>query len=171
MRNILSSSLFIFICFYAAMASSVLYKGVDADGNVVYSDKPFENAARYTAPPISIVDAPDASKDEEPVDDEPAEFKYLGFDIVSPTDKQTIRNDPDISVSFKITPGLNTEENHTIWVLLDNKPVVKNATSTSVRIGRVDRGAHRLQAQIRDKDGKPLVQSGVAVIFVQQTFR
>jgi hypothetical protein len=56
-------------------------------------------------------------------------------------------------------------------VLVDNKPVVKNATTTSVRLGHVDRGAHRLQAQIRDKDGKTVVRTRTAVIFVKFTVR
>ena len=171
MKNTLSLSLLVYTCFFALTTGAALYKGVDADGNVVYSDKPFESAERFTPPPISVVDSPEGRVEEKPVGEKLAEFKYLGFDIVSPVDKETIRNDPDIGVSFKITPGLNTEEGHTIWVLLDNKPVVKNAKTLSVKLGRLDRGAHRLQAQIRDKDGKPLVQTRVAVIFVKFTVK
>jgi hypothetical protein len=166
----LLNSLLIFASFYASTASAELYKGLDADGNTVYSDTPFEDAEAFTPPPISVVDTPREAADKKDVEDKkPAEFKYMSFDIVSPTNNQTIRNEPDINVFLSLKPGLNTEENHVIWVLLDGKPVVKNAQDLSLQIGRLDRGAYNLQAQVRDADGKMVVQTRTIVIFVKQT--
>jgi hypothetical protein len=171
MKNILSTCLMVFLWFYAATASSTLYKGLDADGNVTYSDTPFEDAERFVAPPISVVDAPEVGAEKKPEGDEPAEFKYTKFDIVSPVNKATIRNDPDINVSLSIKPGLNTEKEHSIWLLLDGKPVVDASQSLSLQLGRLDRGAHKLQAEIRDLTGKVVVKTSISIIFVHQTSR
>ena len=168
MKNTLLNSLLIFTFFYAFTASAELYKGLDADGNTVYSDTPFEDAEAFTPPPISVMDASREAVDKKDVDDKAVEFKYMSFDIVSPTNNQTIRNDPDINVSLSLKPGLNTEQNHSIWVLLDGKPVVKNAQDLSLQIGRLDRGAYNLQAQVRDADGKPVVKTRTILIFVKQ---
>lgn len=154
---------------FVNLAGAALYKGVDSEGNVVYSDKPFETAEKYTPPPISVMDAPKVDTGKKPVEDKkPAEFKYLSFDIVSPTKNQTIRNE-DVTVTLKLKPGLNTEENHSIWVLVDNKPVVKNTQSLSVKLGSLDRGVYKLQAQIRDKAGKVIVRTRTTVVFIQKT--
>ena len=153
-------------------ASAVLYRGVDAEGNVVYSDTPFEDAEKFTPPPISVVDS---SKKKDAVADgpaenkkEPAEFKYLDFDIVSPTNKQTIRNQQDINVSLKLNPGLNTDKQHTIWLIMDSKPVVKQSLSTSLWVEQVNRGAHQLQAEVRDAEGKIVVRTRPVVFFLHK---
>jgi hypothetical protein len=171
MKNILLSSLLVVTCFFSVTASSALYKGFDADGNVTYSDTPFEDAKRFVAPPISVVDSPNAGADEKPEGDKPAEFKYTAFDIVSPVNKQTIRNDPDIGVVLSIKPELNTEQGHSIWMLVDGKPVVEDTQSLSLQLGRLNRGAHQLQAEIKDAEGKTVVQTRVTLIFLHNTIK
>ena len=102
-------------------------------------------------------------------DEKPAEFKYMSFDIISPANKQTIRDDPDVTVSLKLKPGLNMEENHSIWMLVDGKPVVKNTQSLTIQLGRLDRGAHQLQAQIRNNEGAIIVRTRPTVVFIHKT--
>ncbi len=155
---------------FASIAGAVMYKGVDAEGKVVYSDRPFDDAEKFTPPPISVMDAEKVKVDEKPVEEKkPVEFKYISFDIISPANNQTIRNEPDVAVLLEIKPGLNTEESHSIWMLVNGKPVVKNTQSLSLKIGRLDRGANELQAQIRDKNGKIVVRTRTTVVFVHQT--
>ena len=167
MKNTLFNILLILTLVCSRSAYAVLYKGLDTEGNVVYSDVPFESAEKYTPPPISVMDAPKARADEKTAEKKkPVEFKYMSFDIVSPAHNETIRNDPDVTVSLKLKPGLNTEENHNIWMLVDGKPVVKNTQSLSVQLGRLDRGVHQLQAQIRNKEGKIIVRTRTIVVFI-----
>ena len=146
-----------------------LYKGIDAQGNVVYSDTPFEDAAKYKAPPISVVgSAKDKAAAESAEPPEPKVFKYTDFDIVSPEDKQTIWNEPELNVSLRLKPALNEAEEHSLWLLLDGNAVVENSQSLSMSIGRVERGAHKLQAEVRDANGKVIVRTRTAVVFIQQ---
>jgi len=170
MKNTLLNSLLMLALVGLSSANAALYKGLDSEGKVVYSDAPFEDAEKFTPPPISVMDIPKVKADEKVAEEKKAEaFKYISFDIISPENNETVRNDPNVTVSLKLKPGLNTEEKHNIWMLLDGKAVVKNTQSLSVQLGRLDRGAHKLQAQIRNKKGEIIVRSRTTVVFIQQT--
>ncbi len=170
MKNTLLNSLLILTLISSCSATAALYKGLDSEGNVVYSDTPFKDAENFTPPPISVMDKGKVKADEKAAADEkPAEFKYMDFDIVSPTNNQTIRDDPDVTVSLKLKPGLNMEENHSIWMLVDGKPVVKNTQSLTIQLGRLDRGAHQLQAQIRNNEGAIILRTRPTVVFIHKT--
>jgi len=148
-----------------------LYKGLDAKGNVVYSDKPFDNAEIMTPPPISVVDAlkikpkPVAEKE----DTEEKETKYTRFSISSPKNDQTIWNESQLVVTTKLTPALNTTLGHTTWLIMDGKALIKKSQSTSLLIGRADRGTHTIQVQIRDKKGKILKRTKSITVYIKNT--
>ncbi len=170
MKNILLTGFLLLAPVFVNIAGAVLYKGVDAQGNVVYSDQPFTAAEKFTPPPISVMDAAKAKLDKtkEPKE-KPVAFKYISFDIILPKNNQTIRNESEVAVSLKIKPGLNTADNHSVWMLVNGKPVIKNTQNLSFTVGRLERGANELQAQIRDENGKVVARTRTTVVFVHQT--
>ena len=169
MKNTLLSSLLVAMLSASSVAGAALYKGLDANGKVVYSDTPFEDAKKYNPRSISVVDKAGASQDEATaVDKLPSEFKYLEFDIVTPADNQVIGVDADVTVSLNLKPGLNSAKEHGIWLLVDGSPQVENSQSTTIQLGQMNRGNHRLQAQIRDSEGQVIVQSRTSIVFVQK---
>jgi hypothetical protein len=165
MNNIKLLSLLISTLTCAATVNAELYKGLDDEGNIVYSDKPFDNAHQFTPPPLSVVDAHKVKPKEDPVEIEKnVAFKYTDFDITSPKNNETIWNEPDMAVKLSLKPKLNTAEKHTVWLLLNGKPVVKNSQSMTLQAGRISRGAHQLQAQVRNKEGKIIVRTRTILI-------
>lgn len=169
MKNILLISFFTVALAFANIAVAVLYKGVDAEGNVIYSDQPFSDAEKFTPPPISVMDAAKTKVEEtKVVEEKPAEFKYINFDIISPKNNETIQNAFEVAVSLRIRPELNIAQGHNIWMLMNGKPVMKNLQSPSFKIEGLERGANELQAQIRDKSGKIVVRTRTTIIFVHQ---
>jgi hypothetical protein len=72
---------------------------------VVYSDKPFASAEKYAPPPISVMDAAKVRVDKKGLRKKTVRFKYINFDIVSPVNNQTIRNESDVTVLLKIKLG------------------------------------------------------------------
>lgn len=152
-------------------ASAGLYKGLDEEGNVVYSDKPFANAEKFTPPIITIVDAPKIIPKKETTEEEvtAAETKYTKFSIASPVNDETIWNATQLTISLQIKPALDTTEGHTTWLLMDGKPIVKNSQSLALQIGRSDRGSHTLKAQVRNNKGKILKSTRSITIHIKNT--
>jgi len=171
MKNIIINSVSSLLLIVSFSSHAGLYKGLDAEGNVVYSDEPFANSEEMTAPPISVVDAPKIKPEpvaEEKVAEE-TETTYSRFSITSPKNDQTIWNESQLAVTTKITPALDTAQGHTTWLIMDGKALVKKSQSTSLLIGRADRGAHIIQAQIRDKKGKVLKRTKSITVHIKNT--
>jgi len=184
------SLLLIFLVFFNTVNARV-YKGVSSDGEVVYSDVPFRDSAEFNAPPIAVLEMPDVILDkvlfektakEEKIEvdklaaekaeadnveiSRQAEFPYTKFFIESPKDKQSIWNNPELEVSLYLTPSLNNVKKHKIWLLLDGEPLVKNSVSVSIPTGRLERGEHKLQAQVRDSKGKLITKTKTIIVYI-----
>jgi len=168
MKNTILKSLLVTLLF-SFVADAGLYKGLDDEGNITYSDKPFQDSEKFTPPPLSIVDAPRVKEKEEATEEKPAKFKYTSFNIIAPKNNDTIWNEPALTVKFQLKPELNIAENHTVWLLMDGKPLVKNSQSMSLQIGRADRGAHKLQGQVRNKEGKIVVRTRTIIVHIKNT--
>ncbi len=170
MKNIISRSLLITALLFTFTVDAGLYKGLDDEGNVDYSDQPFDDAQAFTPPSLTVFDAPKAEAKKKAVEEEKTtEFKYTDFDIVSPKNNQTLWNEADPIVSLQLKPALNTAEGHNIWLLMNGKPLVKNSQNMSLSMGRTDRGAHQLQAQVRDKQGKIIARTRAIVIHIKNS--
>ena len=169
MKNTLLKSLLITLIFSFTVHAG-LYKGLDEEGNVAYSDTPFENAEKITPPPISVVDAPKVKPRQEVVEEEKqAETKYTKFSITAPKNDQTIWNEPALTVSLQLSPALASAEGHNIWLMMDGKALVKRSQSLSLQIGRADRGSHTLQAQVRNKKGKIIKRTKSIMVHIKNT--
>jgi len=172
MKDIILKSLLLSALIIAFSANAVLYKGLDAEGNMVYSDKPFDNSKQFTPPSLTIMDAPKTQPKKE-VRKEPEEkaFKYTRLSIVSPKNNEVVWNRPQLTVSMKVSPALNVAEGHTTWLLMDGKPLMKKSRKLSFQINRADRGEHKLQAQIRDNKGKIIKRSKTVNAVIKRTPR
>ncbi len=148
-----------------------LYKGLDEDGNVYYSDTPINSSEKFTPPSLSVMDAPKVPPKEEVIEIEepPAEYKYTAFSIAAPKNNETIWNEPQLMVSLNLKPALNTAEGDNIWLLMDGKPLIKKSRNLSLPIGRADRGSHTLQAQIKNKKGKVVKRTKTITVHIKNT--
>ncbi len=173
MKNLLLKSLLVSALMFAISADAGLYKGLDVEGNVVYSDKPFDDAWEINPPPLTVtpsfkVPPKETVKDAAEESDSPV-TRYSKFNIVSPADNETIRNVPNITINMQTTPRLDITNGDNIWLFFDGKPLVKNSQSLSIPIGRADRGSHMVQAQLRNKAGKLIKHSNMITIHVKNS--
>jgi hypothetical protein len=151
-------------------AHAQMYKGTDAEGNVVYSDKPFADAKQFTPPSITVIDPIKVPVKEEVKTEEETLLPvvtYESFSIATPTNDETIRNVPDLAIALNLSPELNIKEGHSIWLLMDGKPVIENGRSLLMQITHPDRGEHTLQAQVRDKTGQTLLQTAAITVHIK----
>ena len=145
-----------------------LYKSVDEQGNIIYSDTPTPGAEELTPPPLSTVktkpvpvDAPaDEATAEGAAGEEPAKkppTKYTTFSIVQPKHDDTIwDNSGAVPLALQLEPALDTENGHSIWVYVDGKAVVRKSQSLVQPLSNIDRGTHKIRAEIRDEKRKTL---------------
>jgi len=167
MKGTILSGLLVVALICAHVVSAALYKGLDPEGKVIYSDKPFDAAEKFQPPPISSVGKLDGKDEKNATDEEKAaEFRYLDFDIVTPSNNQAIRHDTEVIVSLYLKPGINTKKGHSIWLLVDGEPRIEGSQNLSLELGILDRGIHQLQAQIRDSEGEIVASTRTAVVYV-----
>ncbi len=149
------------------MAQAALYKWVDDNGEVVYSDTPPQKQAEEIRPPsLNVTPAVKYKAKEAPAADEaPVAFSYSEFKVTSPAMEETIRNNNgSLTVTVSLTPELSTEHGHTIAFLVDGKVKVKNSTSLSKTLTFIERGTHSISAKVKDVNGKTVIATDSVTI-------
>ncbi|MBA3581403.1 MAG: hypothetical protein H0W44_03005 [Gammaproteobacteria bacterium] len=150
-----------------APAVKKLYKVLDKQGNVTYTDLPPKEDATEMALPIinsrPVVDVPAVNfgNGREPV------FQYTSLTILVPTADQIIKVNTDtLTISASLQPDLQSSQGHTLQLLMDGKVVAENTASTNV--GQVERGTHSISAKVVDKNGQTLIEAPAVNVHAQQ---
>jgi len=168
----------------ATVANAAIYKKVDADGNVSYSDIPDKTAEVVTVKPLTTVAAlsadkiaqtlntnettaqPTASPSKAPVQ---ASVQDYSLTIISPQADQTFQRMVDaVSVSVAVQPELRSGD-HVQLAIDGHKPV--EGMSLQIPQGELDRGEHTLKARILSAKGQLLIEKAVSFFVLQPTVR
>jgi hypothetical protein len=146
-----------------------LYKGVDEEGNVYFTDKEIPNAEKIPMRMPTSIQMPKPEQKVETTEQPAAETSYTEFQIIQPANDATIRdNSGNVSVSLALTPDLNLAAGHTISVSIDGKPASKGGKSLKVRLLNIDRGSHTIKASILNKLGKTIKTSNSVTIHLKR---
>lgn len=166
----------------AVAAAAEVYRWVDDDGEVHYSDRPqegaetvvIEEAQTFSTPARqntrsdnpSSASAPSADDDE---DNDQEASGYSNFEIVSPRQEEVFWNiGGELSVSLRSRPRIRS--GHTIYLIMDGQEVQQLPRGRmQVRLSDVFRGTHTLQAEVRDAGGSTIARSDSVQFTVQQT--
>lgn len=164
----------------AFAAAAEVYRWVDKDGVVHYSDRPQEGAETvvieepqtFSTPaprtPRPEPSAPAASiEPEEKAADEAA--GYSNFEIVRPRQEEVFWNiGGELSVSLRANPRI--QAGHTIFLVMDGQEVQELPRGRmQAMLSDVYRGTHTLHAEVRDKLGNTVAKSESVQFTVQQT--
>lgn len=142
----------------APLSWAEVYKHVDKDGNITYTDVP--SKAKETPIPVKpmtpyTAPVPKASSQTKTEEKKPA-TTYRSLTIQQPANNDVIRaNNGAISVTLQSQPGLDAAAGHKYAIALDGK-VLQSGQSGSLTINEVARGSHTVSAQIIDSTGKVL---------------
>ena len=149
-------TLSLLILFMPAVHADV-YRSVDKDGHVVYSDKPSQGAEKIEIKDAQTIHLPTAGpfRYQPPAKEAPP--RYSSVAISSPGNDESIRqNSGDVTVQISVSPGLKSGD--VISLLMDGKEVASGPAS-SVTLKNVDRGSHTLQARVLGSDGSTWASS------------
>jgi hypothetical protein len=158
-----------------------VYKVVDENGNVTYTDRPPAEGARpVELPPLSVVEAPDyseASGQQAPGDeaatgeDKKLSLRtlrrlYRDFAIISPGNEESIWNPQQPipvtwSVSSPLQPGM------TVRVSIDGVEQAKT-TQPVISIDGLARGEHTVTAELLDEVNRRIATAKPVIFFVQR---
>ena len=146
----------------SASAHAELYKKVDEQGNITYSDVPSGAAKPVQPPGLSTYGAPAQHKQpskKPPDSTKPTATNYTALAIASPVNDEALRdNSGAVAVKIGLAPPLDTQAGHKLVVVLDKKPVAE-AQATEVSLKDVERGTHTLKVQVTDAKGLLLKES------------
>lgn len=161
---------------YAAGASAQIYKWIDEDGVVHYSDQARPGAEIILLPDTNRADAPDrprqvtgTSRNSE-IDasnqQQSGQFSYESLNISTPQSEQTLWNiGGTLEVSLNLQPALRPDDR--VRIYFDGEPQMVDALQ--FELTEVWRGEHNLQAEVLDSTGALMIRSEPLRFFVQQT--
>jgi hypothetical protein len=157
----------------AAFAATTVYRSIDAQGNVVFSDQPpgpgetaetleITTPATFGAPASNPAGTgADAGAWDwdmeagEPADQTP--FVYAALAIVAPAHDEGLRdNAGNVTIVAGVEPDLRP--GHLLEILLDGA-VVSSGPGNTATLTEVERGTHTLEARILDDQGTVLITS------------
>jgi hypothetical protein len=145
-----------------------VYKWVDEEGNIVYSDQPRPGAEELENLEIQTYRAP-RERRLEPEPEPLAPVKYESIGIVSPANDATIRdNSGNISVSVALTPPLMVERGHRLSFRLNGQAPGEPQTGTTFQFQNVDRGTHTLSVAVVDASGAVVGSSDGVVVHLHR---
>ncbi|MEQ8261889.1 MAG: DUF4124 domain-containing protein [Alcanivorax sp.] len=154
-----------------AGGSKGIYRTLDADGNVVFTDNPPDKkrAEEVKVGPTNTMDSPPPERRAEPRGDAPPEPPpvpdngYQTVSISAPSAGANLRipQDNPIQVQVSLSPSLKS--GHRLVILDNGTPLEGTAMDFP------NPGEHTLIAQVRDGDGTVLIESRPVVFYVMRT--
>jgi hypothetical protein len=144
-----------------------VYKYISEEGEVIYSERYHPEAER-----IQVSDkkktSTTASDLDELSDQERAQAgEYVSFDIVQPSDNETVRNqEGTVNVGISLSPSLY--ENHVIHLYVDGTKLGSDIKQTQLVLQQLGRGSHTLQAKIVDSEGATIKSSKTVTFQLRQ---
>jgi len=166
-----------FLCLALSAAASggvEVYRWVDDEGQVHYSDRPSPGADRVAidvAPPGStpVAGAPPPERRPAAARNQSVAAAYDSLTIQAPGQDETLWNIAgQLDVAVALQPPL--QAGHRVQLLLDGRPVAElEPGATRTRLSDVYRGQHTLQGAIQDESGATLMQSAPVTFYVQQS--
>jgi hypothetical protein len=151
-----------------SVQAAVIYRWVDSDGVVHYSDQQSPGAERIvTSAPNTAASGPRAAAAAQaPRKASSSSLNYAEFTITSPTPEQTFLGDDPIAVHLNLSPGLKT--GHSIAWHVSGKQLDGQADAVSFVMPRLDRGTYLLMATITDQQTGESQSSNSVTFFVRQ---
>lgn len=148
----------------SSAASAQIYKTVDANGNVVFTDiAPVDRSGQPAPQPVAVPPMntyePPAVPAAQPTQSAPVTPTYYAqLEVVSPTEDETIRNNAgDIQIEATISPPLRAD--HRLLLVLDGTATDVEAVNGVFELTNVDRGTHTAGARAVDREGNVLIES------------
>jgi hypothetical protein len=149
-----------------AVAQDQIYRTVDANGNVVFTDVPPVNrqgqpdGKKVTVEPSNTYEPPEvtAPASGSTSSGSGASNYYSELAVVAPVEDATIRdNAGEVLIQAVVTPQLRSD--HRMLLVMDGAPTEVEAVDGVFELSNLDRGTHTAGARIVNGDGVVQIES------------
>ncbi len=150
--------------------SKGIYRTLDADGNVVFTDNPADkkDAEEVRVGPTNTMDSPPAGPravpgKNAPPAPPPPDTGYRSVAITAPDAGANLRIPQDNPIQVKVSLEPSLRDGHRLVILDNGTPLDGDSMDFP------NPGEHTLVAQVRDKDGTVLIESQPVLFYVLRT--
>lgn len=163
----------------AAPLTAQVYKVVDKDGNVTYTDQPPADGTKpMDLPEISVVETPVYEKTaretaaENPVEEstevplKTLRRDYSDFAIISPLDEESVWQ-PESPVTVAWSVGNQLRDGMKVTIFIDGKQKT-TTTQPIVPLGGLDRGEHTVTAELKDAKNRRIAIAAPVTFYIRQ---
>lgn len=181
-QNMILMTLVTFLLLSAAHPlMAEVYKTVDENGNVTYTDRsPGDGSRPMELPELSIIERPtyqktarqaglenkDAEGEETAVSLRALRRKYRDFAIISPTNEESIWNAQQaVPVAWRVSSPLAA--GMTVTLIVDGKRQAAT-TQSVIPVDGLVRGEHTLTAELKDAKNRTVASAQPVTIFIKQ---
>jgi len=157
----------------AAMSQAAeVYKIVDADGNITYTDQPGASAAeRLNLRRINQAAAPAARVEDGPTANAEADLVgYSSARISSPVHQAVIlHNQANIIVQLALEPQL--QPGHLVRFSVNGVAQGLPVSATAYQLDNIERGSHSIGAAVVDGKNRVLIAAKPVIVHVKRHFK
>ena len=156
----------------ALPALAQVYTYIDSEGNRVFTDQPHKGAKRVDLPPSNRISSPPSTAPTRTVKKPPKapqvqQVSYQMLRILVPLPDAAVREEGgELIVTVTSEPAL--QEGNFYRLLLDGEPVTQPSRSPVFALRNIDRGSHKLAAEILAADGYVLERTAPQPFHMQR---
>jgi hypothetical protein len=150
-----------------AVVATTLYRWVDAQGVVHYSDTPQPGAEKIQVHDAQTYKSPPVPRNQPPSTTAPAAaLTSHQCQIVSPSPEQSFFDPEVIPISVSVTPPPAGGDH--VLVSVDGSPL-PDSPNLSYQVTQPDRGAHTITATVQSADGSHTCTAAAVTFNVQRS--
>jgi hypothetical protein len=168
LRQLITSVLSASFCLPLLAQAGEIYKTVDEQGRVIYSDRPSSQPGeRVTLPPVNTLPS-DITRPASGYPPSQAREPAIDYQvrIVSPQDNATVPpGQRDLAIAVSLNRPLHRD--HLLMFMMDGEPL-EETRNNSVVVREITRGAHSLHVEVIDARGNTLTRSGSITVNVHR---
>lgn len=153
------------------VGAAEIYRTVDENGNVVYTDRPTQGAKQVDLPELSTYESlPAPPLTTTPAPSTPADgAQAVRLSFVQPAEGETVfDNQGNLIVAVRIEPPLQPKQK--LAVQIDDREPVRTLEPT-YRFTDVHRGTHTVNAWVEDEVGETVGERASVTFYMRQASR
>jgi len=159
--------LFILLFFVVTPILADVYRTVDEEGNVTFTDEPSVDAEKIKVEDnYNIIPAPAAVPEQ--VAEEQEETPYE-ISIISPAQNEGVReNSGSVTIRVQVSPELDSRKGDLLRYQFDGKQLGSLQSELTYLLTNVDRGSHIIVVSVVNSKGEVLKRSKSTLFHLQR---